>query len=399
MDQMYIVYFLLGMLLFTGAKWCRKGEWNEDYTGLGQTKILQGITALFISLHHMSQKTGAPWHAARYIVHGLDVFVNMGYLCVGVFLFCSGMGLYKSLKTKPDYLGRGFFRRRILPIIAAYYLSEWLYLGLRLLMGQKMAVSDILWYASGLWMANPNSWYVIVIPFFYAVFWAAFRFIKKDGISILLVFLFTFAYTYFCASIDHQNVWWVRGEWWYNSIILFPLGILFARFEQPLTKAFKKVYWPLLILAFAGIFLCFRQAQFVNNHLAGYYGEWGDPLKIPHRLMSCAGEWMVVICYTLFCLLLTMKLRFGNRLLVLLGSVTLEYYLVHGAFVEMFGYDFLEVAKSIKYIRNIPTYMAVVLGCSIPATAAFHYLWKGVMRLLGGKPAPKLTAPETQTQK
>lgn len=387
MDRMYIFYFLLGMLLFTGAKWCRKGEWNEDYTGLKQTKILLGITALFISFHHMSQKSGAPWHAAKYIVHGLDVFVPMGFMFVGLFLFCSGLGLYKSVKTKPGYLDRGFFRRRILPIIVAYYLCSWLYLGLRLYMGQKMSTSDILWYISGLRMANTNAWYVVIMPFFYAVFWAAFRFCKKDGWAISLVFLFTFAYTVFCSFIDHQRVWWIHGEWWYNSILLFPLGILFGRFETGITKFFKKVYWPLLIIAFVGIFACYRQAQFVNNNLAGYYGQnWGDPLKVPHRLMSCAGEWMTAVMYTLFCILLTMKLRLGNRLLAVMGGVTLEYYLVHGAFVELFGYDFLEITKSIKYIRDVPTYIVVVLACSAVATVAFHYLWKGVMRLINGKP-------------
>ena len=386
MDKLYIFYFLLGMVLFCGARLCRRGEWNEDYTGLQQTKILQGITALFISFHHMSQKTGAPWHAQRFIVHGLDVFVPMGYMFVGVFLFCSGLGLYKSMKTKPGYLGKGFFRRRILPIIAAYYLSEWLWLGLRLIMGEKPGTAGILWYISGLWMANTNAWYAVVIPFFYAAFWAAFRLIKKEGRALTAVFLFAAAYTVLGAFIDHQNVWWMRGEWWYNSIILFPLGILFAKYEAGITKFFKKVYWPLLLVAFAGIFICYRQAQFVNNHLAGYYGEWGDPLKVVHRLMSCAGEWMTAIMYTLFCFLLTMKLRLGNRFLALMGGVTLEYYLVHGAFVELFGYDFLEFAKSIKYIRDIPTYLVVVLACSAAATIAFHFLWKGVMRLINGKP-------------
>ena len=111
MDRMYLVYFLLGLLFFFGARLACRNEWNEDYTSLKQTKVMQGITALFIALHHMAQKTCAPWHPTRYTVHGLDVFVPLGYLFVGVFLFCSGLGLYRSLHSKPDYL-KGFFRRR-----------------------------------------------------------------------------------------------------------------------------------------------------------------------------------------------------------------------------------------------------------------------------------------------
>ena len=167
MDWMYLFYFLLALVLFFGAKSTGRGQWNEEYTSLKQTKILQGITALGIALHHMAQKTCAPWHPTAFTVHGLDVFVPVGYLFVAVFLFCSGLGLYKSFKTKPDYL-KGFFRRRILPIIIAFYLSEFIYTGIRLIMGERMNLITILWSLSGLHMANFNAWYVVVIPFFFA---------------------------------------------------------------------------------------------------------------------------------------------------------------------------------------------------------------------------------------
>ena len=219
MDWMYLVWFLLGMLLFWGSKAAAKGEWNEDSTSLEQTKVLQGIMILGIALHHMAQKTCASWHPAQFRVHGLDFFLPLGYLFVGVFLFCSGLGLYKSLHTKPDYL-KGFCRRRILPLVIAFYLSEFIYTGVRLLMGEPMDLLHILWNLSGLHMANGNAWYMIVMPFFYLAFWAAFRLCKKrEGTAIFLVFIFTLAYSVLCSAIGHQDDWWIRGEWWYNSIL------------------------------------------------------------------------------------------------------------------------------------------------------------------------------------
>ena len=259
MDWMYLFYFSLALLFFFGARSTGRG-WNEEYTSLKQTKMLQGIAALGIALHHMAQKTCAPWHPSVYTVHGLDFFVPIGYMLVGLFLFCSGLGLYRSLKSKPDYL-KGFFRRRILPIIIAFYLSEFIYTGIRLLMGEKMNLTTVLWYLSGLHMANFNAWYVVVIPFFYLAFWAAFRFCKREGTAIAWVFLFTLAYTVAGALIDHQDDWWMRGEWWYNSIILFPLGLLFGKFEKQVTGFFKKGYWFWLLLFFAGIFLVFQQSE------------------------------------------------------------------------------------------------------------------------------------------
>ena len=382
MDWMYLFYFFLALTLFFGAKGAGRGNWNEEYTSLKQTKVLQGITALGIALHHMGQKTCAPWHERTYIVHGLDPFVPIGYVLVGVFLFCSGLGLYRSFRTKPDYLGKGFIRRRILPIVIAFYLSEWIFTGIRLLMGQKMNAGQILLSMSGLRLANPNAWYLVVIPFFYLAFWAAFRVCKKhEGLAIFWVFVFTLGYTVLGAFIDH-NDWWMQGEWWYNSIILFPLGLLFGKFEKPVTRFFRRGYWLWLVLFLAAFLLLLQKSEWVINNRWGYYGEWGDRLKVEHRLMSAGFQWAVAACYVAFCFLLTMKVQLGNKILVWLGGVTLEFYLMHGAFVELFGFNFMDFTKSLVYIKNVPLYIVAVLACSVPAALLFRLLRTGVTGLI-----------------
>ena len=380
MDWMYLFYFSLALLFFFGASSAGKGAWNEEYTSLKQTKALQGITALGIALHHMAQKTCASWLPRAQIVNGLNVFLSMGYMFVAVFLFCSGLGLYKSYKTKPDYL-KGFFRRRILPVIIAFYLSEWLYTAIRLLTGERMDLTKVLWYLSGLHMANENSWYAIVIPFFYLVFWAAFRFCRKEGLAIFWVFLFAFFYTVLGTLVDQQNTWWMRGEWWYNSIILFPLGLLFAKCEEKITKFFKKGYWIWLIVSFAAIFALFRLTQYMQANGIGYYGEWGgNMLKVPHRLLSAASEWLVSIAYVSFCFLLMMKVKLGNRAIAGLGAITLEFYLIHGLFVELFGYGFLDSGRRILYIRSLPLYIVAVLAASVPASLLFRFFCRRILR-------------------
>ena len=376
MDWMYLFYFLLGLLLFFGAKSMGKGNWNEEYTSLKQSKVLQGIMALGVALHHLAQKSCAPWNPQRYIIHGLDPFVPMGYMFVGVFLFCSGLGLYKSFRTKPDYL-KGFFRRRILPIVIAFYLSEIIYTAVRLAMGEQMDVRTVFWYLSGLHMANFNAWYVIVIPSFYLVFWAAFRFCRREGTAIFWVFLFTLGYTLLGASIDHQNDWWMRGEWWYNSILLFPLGLVFGKHEEKITRVAKKGYWFWLVLTFAAIFLLYQQSEWWINNRWGYYG-WG-PLKVQHRLLSAGTQWLVGIAFVSFCFLLMMKVKPGNRILAWLGAVSLDFYLMHGIFVEMFGYNFLDISKSIVYIKNPALFTAAVLACAVPATVLFRWLRQAFM--------------------
>ena len=387
MDWMYLFYFLLGAAVFFGARACPRGEWNEEYTSRRQMKILQGISILGVAMHHMAQKTCGSWHPHSFIVHGMDPFLSVGLLFVAVFLFCSGFGLYMRWKTDPDYL-RHFLRRRVAPVVIAFYLSEIIYVLVRWAMGEKLTPVKVLIYLAGLKLANFNAWYIIAIVYLYLVFFLAFRLCKKDSTAIALVTFFTLAYTVLGAIIDH-NDWWFTGEWWYNSIILFPLGMIFAKHEKRVTAFLKKGYWFWLILSFAAVIGFFRLADFLVNSAWGYYGEWGDPLKVPHRLGCAASQWLTCIAYVAFWFLLLLKVRIDNKLWTLLGVFTLEFYMMHGIFVEMFGFNWLDYAPSLYYIKKVPLYIPVVLACSAVGTVLFSLLWKGCVRLLCGPQALK----------
>ena len=396
MDGTYLIYFLLGALLLFGARYAGKKQWNEEAFSLKQTKALQGFTAVCIMFHHMSQKTGAPWHNPKYIIYGLEPFVPVGYYFVAVFLFCSGFGLYKSYKSKPDYL-KHFCRNRILPIVVAFYLSEWIYTGVRAIMGEKMDLPKVLFYLSGAQLANTNAWYVIAIPFFYLFFWLAFRFCKREGTAITVVALGLLGYMMIGTVTDHNN-WWMRGEWWYNTALVFLLGILFAKYEKTLTERAKKGYWIWLVLALVGMFAWFRLSSHLADDLGWYYGEnWRDPLKVLHRWICALTQNMASFSYVCFLFLAMMKIRIGNKLLGLLGGLTLEIYLIHGMFVEMFGYDFSEVTKSITYIKNVGLYVLVVAACTVAGTWIFHILYRNVMKAINPrKKQDKLPNPPAE---
>ena len=104
MDKLvYLCYPALAIVLFWGAKVYGRKQWNEGFLSLSQTKALQGFFALLIMFHHLGQKTCASWLPPNVRIPGLEVFVPIGYFFVGIFLFCSGYGLYKSYKTKENY--------------------------------------------------------------------------------------------------------------------------------------------------------------------------------------------------------------------------------------------------------------------------------------------------------
>ena len=63
-----------------------------------QTKALQGFFAICIMLHHIGQKTCAYWLNPKYIVHGLDVFVPIGYFFVGIFCYAPATDFIRAIQ-------------------------------------------------------------------------------------------------------------------------------------------------------------------------------------------------------------------------------------------------------------------------------------------------------------
>lgn len=373
----YLYYPLLLVLLFAGAKWYGRGKWNEESMSLEQMKTVQGFSAVCIMFHHLSQKTCASWLPKKYIVHGLDFFVPLGYFFVSIFFFCSGYGLYKSLKTKPDYL-KGFFRRRVLPLIAGYYLSGAVYLLVRFLMGEKFTPYSLFCYVSGIKLCNTNAWFVIALPIFYLFFYLAYRFCRNEKLALLFVCLGIFCYTWIGTYVNHPD-YWMRGEWWYNSVHLFPIGLFFAMKEEKILANMKKLYPLRLILSFV-LTIVFYVLSEIAQAIWGYYGEAWHADHIVLRRWGCLMTQVAASCaFVYFVVLLCRKVKLGNRVLRFFGTITMEFYLIHGIFIELFGFSFLDITRPVYYIRNVALFVAVVTICSIPAALLFRELLQFVL--------------------
>ncbi|MBR6626802.1 MAG: acyltransferase [Lachnospiraceae bacterium] len=383
MDKLiYLIYPIMIIILFAGAKVCKRKEWNEEFMSLSQTKALQGFFAICIMLHHAGQKTCASWKPAPFIVHGLDFFVPIGYFFVGVFLFCSGYGLYKSFTQKEDYL-RGFGKRRVLPLVLAFYSTAIIFFIVRLIMGERMNPGKIFCYLSGAMLCNPNAWFVIALPIFYLFFYLAFRFIKKTDAALAVTCFMVFVYTVIGTFIDH-NDYWMQGEWWYNSVHLFSIGMLFARFEKPLMAHLKKYYAVYLILMIVGLAVLYPFSEYAQTAFSYYGQNWGAPDKVPRRWVCLISQAGAACAFVFLVFLLNMKIRIGNRILKFMGTITMEFYLIHGLFVELFGYSFLDLRATMGYvrgyyIRNVALYLVVVTILSVPAACLLQKLHKKIL--------------------
>ncbi len=380
-QAIYSVYVILPVILLWGAKFTGPKKFNEEFLSLRQTKAFQGFLAICIMLHHIAQKTCASWiQPQSRIVHGLDIFVDMGFLLVSVFLFFNGYGVYKSFHSKENYL-KGYFKKRILPVVLALYTTTFIFFVVRLLIGEKMDGRQILLYLTSLDLCNPNTWYVIVLPFFYLFFYISFKLFKKDGLAVASTTLLVVLYMLLGTRINH-NDYWIRGEWWYNCVFLFPVGIIFAKFENKIIPHVQKFYWAYLAL-FLLAYYPIRIGTGIVGNMFGYYGEGWLPQEIivKNREITVLAQSVLCTWFVMCLLLLGMKFKIGNKFLDFMGKITLEFYLIHGLYVELFGWQFDGGVKSPHHIKYVIVYVLVVFALGLPSAI----ILKNLHNLILGK--------------
>lgn len=382
MDKLvYLTYPLMLVLLLAGAKWSKSGTWNEEFMTLKQTKYIQGFMAICIMLHHIGQETCASWQTYP-LFPGLELFVPIGYFFVGVFMMCSGYGLYKSYKAKPDYL-KGFFGKRVLPLLLAFYSTGLLFFVVRIIMKEKMNGWKLFCYISGWGLPNPYAWFVVAMPFFYLCFYLSFRFLKQDWMKIAGTITGVFGYTLLGTCINHNN-YWMRGEWWYNCVHLFWIGILFACFEKPIIEKVKKNYAMYLLMAVIATIFFFNLSR-VASGIFSYYGENVPGLSfievVRNRWICLITEMLASLGFVISVLLLNLKLKIGNRFLELMGTITLEFYMIHGLFLELFSFRFCDCVPSITRITNVALLIVVVFVPSLISALGLKKVITGVQKL------------------
>ncbi len=314
---------------------------------LKKTKMVQGLFVILVMLHHLSQKTSASWVPAKVRQPGLEIFVPIGYLLVSYFFFSSGYGLAKSRREKQNYFD-GFLVRRLNPILLTFCLTNLIYLEVRFVCRNNVYLP-----------INPYSWYVYTIMILYAGFFLIYR--KERKHPVLLMSLVILAYSIYCYVE-------ILGDWWINSPPVFLLGILFAENEEKLQRIIntkKKTVRAVITLAviFAVCFAATERCGDIYNLLKrlipgmaiSYY-----LINIPCIILQAvAGSCISILIY-----ILLPYINPGKRvesILGFFGAMTLEFYLIHGIFVQLFGHHFIDdKTKPVLYIKNVFLYVIVV---------------------------------------
>lgn len=374
-----IWYLILLFLLFFGVKLSKKGTWNDENMSLEQTKCFLGFCAVIVVLHHTAQATCASWLDPRYIRHGLDIFLTAGYPMVAIFFLCSGYGLYKSAKTKPDFFKR-FIPARIIPILTPMILTILVFVGFRIWRKIPLTI-DSPFAVNGHELWHPNGWYIPAIIVMYILFYIGFGLFRKDWIGILVVSLGIAGYIGYCIIFRY-------GTWWFNTPHMFLIGILLAKYEDRFFESCKKLYPLRLIIT---IILCVILRYLGDSggmiYLSVFHLQYNHETAYKADLFGCIFQILYTLTFASLYYLLSMKMRIGNPMLSFLGKITLELYLVHGIFLNMFGYFMIyNGVKPVYYIENVSLYILVIFALAIPLAYVLSLFDKKLGKLLKGKP-------------
>lgn len=341
----YLFPILLIGFTFYKAKFYLSNTFNENAYSLTQSKAIQGFAALAIMFHHLAQHTCAPWLMYPRI-QGLEPFLNIGYLMVGVFFFASGFGLYKSVKTKENYL-KDFFKKRFAPLLYFYVVTNILILILTK-------------------HYSTYTWFVYAIAISYIGFYLGFRFVRNEYIAIVCAAVVSMVYVYvvdFVLKFD---------TYWFNSSLVFIAGIIFAKYAGSLVKIVKRCYWGVMGLTTVAFILTFIKSIKMDEYLSTSSAYYDPVAKLQTALMQS----LTALLFVLTVIMLNLKVEFRNNLLNKMGSITLGFYLIHPFFCDLFCFDTqFPKLRRILYIKNIPLYTLAVFTSSLIVTLLLYKLY------------------------
>ena len=363
--ELLIYPAILLLVTFYGCRLAKRNEFVEQIWSREESRMLQAVACVGVILHHVTQQITSYGQAYK---GPITIMSSMGILFTSIFFFFSGYGLITSIRTNPEYLD-GFLKHRLTIILVPFFVCNCIHVLVRLYV-QRIPTTgiNIVKAIFGLVLLNGNGWFIVEIFYLYIIFYLLFRFLKNKDLALALLCLATclIIYVGYCNGHDTSTVGdhWFMGEWWYNSTIVFIMGLLFARFKEGVV-GFAKKYYPVHLVITTVLFLIiFRWEEYILN-TCGYYREFSHISNVSSKSITLCAQMLLCIIFMWLVLLICMKVSLGNVVLKKLGLISTEVFLVHGLFLNSI-FDF----KGVKFFY---IYL-IVLVCGIAAAAVVHVL-------------------------
>jgi hypothetical protein len=194
-----------------------------------------------------------------------------------------------------------------------------------------------------------SNWYIFDILLCYFISFTSFRFFRKKA---LLVSLFLFILVVCILSF-------VKQPWWSNTLFSFFAGIHFSIHKDLYLTFFRKKYWTsLLVSAFSFVVL------------------YGTTFIVPVGKIAIYNAASIVFAWLI--ILLTMKIRISNKIIIWLGVNLFPLYIYQRIpMIVLF-----EINDGLFVRSNVLAYIFI---CML-STCFFGYFYKYWQITVGVKP-------------
>lgn len=285
-------------------------------------------------------------------------FFKIGQLMVTTFLFYSGYGIYESIKSKKNYIDN-FLKTRIFKLYVSVFVAMILYLILNSIIGKSYDIKTIILSTIGFTSIGNSNWFIFATFCMYFSVFFSFKVFKNDNSSALFsCLILSFCYIFLVMR-------YLGYSWWVNTILCFNAGMFFSYFkDRILTFLSNKYHYILIIILLIIIF----GLTIINNY--NYY---------TYEIIS--------LMFVLLVVLISLKVRIGNKMLLWLGKNTFNIYILQR--LSFIFYDYIEIKN-----YNIYMYFIISTLTTFVIVYFFDKVLKQIYNILVYSKSPKYKSKE-----
>ena len=343
---------------------------NISYVLKNRTGIY-GFCAVWIVVFHLYRRISMPF------IPVITNIVSLGNMAVDIFLFFSGVSLYLSAERN-NYSERGwktYFTKRVCRILVPYFIVAVPYFLWSIIVesGHRNFIGILarfVWNVSSasFWIKGvQTTWYVYAIAIFYLAFPILYNYIKNSNSAIKIAILLTAIYFFSVATnylpiLKNSTIAWTR-------LPIFVIGIMAGKYYAKLDLSKLNISARKLLVSFnvifllvSGCFLSFHEIYDANTIQAVYIWLFYGPMTLS-----------VIVCLMAVC----KGDGLQADLLKVLGSISLEIYLVHITLLHpMDFYGVLKYAGNWNYLLLPICSIIIALGVKWVEGVVIKQFWK-----------------------
>lgn len=268
----------------------RKTQENVSTLNVKQTAGINGVFVLLIFIRHFQQYVVVGKYD-KLVIKGQGI---LGQLIVVSFMFFSGYAFIKQLQKDERYVKK--LPRKIITIYGMFVLTVLAFLLVQTIMGQKYQIKHIFLSFTGLRSLGNSTWYVIAIIFMWVFSFIVYSQNRMNKNALFGAFIALYVIIFYT----------IKEPVWYNTVIAYYAGILFAENEDKYRGWINKKGNYIKASAITVIIL-----------ICGVFTR---------SILLLFELWVLAFCA--FFVLISEKLQFGNKISFWLSKYALEIYLI-----------------------------------------------------------------------